>query len=250
MPPSLLVFLLAAQTHSYSPSDIEEGARRYRISCIVCHGPEGAAIAGIDLGRGKFKRASSDDDLVKVIINGVPGTGMPPTTMGPSRALMIVAYLRTMHQAPAGRPPSIAAPSGDPARGQLLFDAPPGNCRSCHRLRGAGGRSGPDLSDAGLYLRPLEIEHSLLEPQAAHSLATPPYRATFRDGSSVRGFLLNQDSSSFQILDDQGELRSLPRSELRDSGPIPSWMPSFRDKLNPQQLADLIAFLSRQKGVQ
>ena len=247
MPPSLLLFLLAAQTHSYSPSDIEEGARRYRTACIVCHGPEGAAIAGIDLGRGKFKRASSDDDLVKIILNGVPGTGMPPTTMGPSRALMIVAYLRTMHQAPAGRPPSIAAPSGDPARGQLLFD---GHCRSCHRLRGAGGRSGPDLSETGLYLRPLEIEYAILEPQASWSLSSPPYRATFRDGSSVRGFLLNQDSASLQILDDQGELRSLPRANLRDASPIPSWMPSFRDKLTPQQLADLIAFLSQQKGVQ
>ena len=32
-------------------------------------------VAGIDLGHGKFRRASTDDDIINTILNGVPGTG-------------------------------------------------------------------------------------------------------------------------------------------------------------------------------
>ena len=247
MPPSVLLLLLAAQTHGYTPADIEEGARRYRISCILCHGANGNAIAGIDLGRGKFKRASSDDDLVNIILKGIPGTGMPPTQMGPSRAQMIVAYLRTMHDT-TGRI-SAAAAQGDAARGRTLFDQSGIGCRSCHRIRGQGGRSGPDLTEAGLLLRPLEIETAILEPERTYALSTPTYRVVLPDGAVIRGFLLNQDSTSLQLLDDQGRLRSFSRVEVRESGPTPSWMPSFQGRLDAQQLADLIAFLSSQQGI-
>ena len=88
---------LRAQQHNYTPGDIEEGGRLYRINCIGCHGPEGNLVGGIDLGRNRFRRVSSDDEIVDVIMNGVPGTGMPPNAIVRLRAYNVVAYLRSMN---------------------------------------------------------------------------------------------------------------------------------------------------------
>ena len=56
----------------------------------------GAALAfGIDFGRGVFRRPLSDDEIVRIITNGIPNTPMPPTpNMSAEQATQIVAYLR------------------------------------------------------------------------------------------------------------------------------------------------------------
>ena len=234
-----------AQAHSYTPGDIEEGIRIYRTSCIGCHGGEGASVTGIDLGHGKFRRVSSDEEIVKVIMNGVPGTGMPATPLSPPRAYTVVAFIHTMSDPPGRK--SIAAKSGNADRGKALFEDK-ARCIGCHRIRGNGGRSGPDLSEAGLTLRAIEVESAMLDPDAENSFRSRPFRVVPKDGAAVTGLLLNQDSFSVQMQDDQGNLRSFPKSELRESGPANGLMPSYRDKLNAQELADIIAYLGSQRG--
>lgn len=235
------------QDHSYTQGDIELGAQAYRLNCVGCHGGDGASVSGIDLGRGKFKIVQSDEDLVRVILNGVPGTGMPASSLSAVRARMIVAYLRTMNEK-KGRT-SIAAARGDVARGKVLFEQE-GSCIGCHRVFGKGGRSGPDLSDVGHQLRAIEIEAAILDPDEGYPLGTRPVRVVRREGGALSGLLLNQDTYSLQLIDQEGVLRSLPRSNVKEERPAQSWMPSFRGKWNAQQLADLIAYLVSLKGVQ
>ena len=52
---------------------------------------------------------------------------------------------------------SVAAASGDAGRGKALFEGK-GMCNTCHRVRGEGSRSGPDLSEAGLMLF-MQLDH-------------------------------------------------------------------------------------------
>src|SRR5215469_11147914 len=92
---------LAAQQH-YLSLDVENGSRLYRNNCFACHGPEGASIPGVDFRRGVFKRVSSDEDLLRVIANGVPGTAMPPTAMNDSGRLALVAYIRSLSESATG----------------------------------------------------------------------------------------------------------------------------------------------------
>ena len=42
----------AAQEHSYTAADIENGSRLYQSSCAGCHGPNGDMVPGIELLRG------------------------------------------------------------------------------------------------------------------------------------------------------------------------------------------------------
>src|SRR5665213_1266343 len=145
---ALALTAAAAQAqHGFTQADIEEGGRQYRLNCITCHGPDGNLVAGIDLGRGKFRRASTDDDIIQTILNGVPGTGMPAFEMILPRAQVIVAYLRSLAAEPADL--SQAAKSRSAPRGKAIFEGTAG-CSNCHRVRAVGGTSGPDLSDVGL----------------------------------------------------------------------------------------------------
>ena len=54
--------------------DVEDGARVFSSICANCHGPDGNLIAGIDFGRGQFRRAYTDNELAGVIANGIPNT--------------------------------------------------------------------------------------------------------------------------------------------------------------------------------
>src|SRR5690606_8745948 len=77
--------------------DVSDGARAYQAVCANCHGPDGDLIAGIDFGRGVYRRPLTDDEIVQIIVNGIPSTPMPPTpNMSAEQAIEIVAYLRSM----------------------------------------------------------------------------------------------------------------------------------------------------------
>lgn len=242
-----LVGLLDGQEHSYTQGDIAAGGQFYRMNCVGCHGGDGATVSGIDLGRGKFKIAKNDEDLVRIIVTGIPGTGMPSTNTSSARATMIVAYLRTMNEVKGRK--SIAAASGNAERGQALFEGK-GGCAGCHRILGKGGRSGPDLSDVGHLLRPIDIETAILDVDEQYPLGTRPVRVVRKSGAALSGLLVNQDTYSLQLVDQEGSLRSINRSDVKEESPTQSWMPAYRGKFDAQELADLIAYLAKQKGVQ
>src|SRR5712692_6367852 len=122
----------------YAPGDVQDGQRLFLVHCSAFHGPEGDAVPGVDLGHGKFRRASSDDDLIKIIQKGIEGTAMPPNNFTNIQAGTIVAYLRDM-AASTGR---AALPAGDAAQGKIVFEGKVG-CLACHRVKGNGARLGP-----------------------------------------------------------------------------------------------------------
>jgi putative heme-binding domain-containing protein len=230
--------------HSYTPADIQEGGRLFRANCVLCHGPEGDQVPGIDLGHGRFRQTYSEGALIKIIQNGIAGTGMPPNNLQDFQAEIVVAYLRSV--ATSGR---TVTGNGDAARGKVLFEGK-GNCAGCHRVNGVGSRVGPDLSDIGALRRSVEIERSLLEPNEEVLPQNRMYRAVTRQGETITGRLLNLDTFTVQILDSKEHLLSLQRSDLRESGFVKdSPMPSYRDKLSSQDLADILAYLVTLKGL-
>ena len=184
-------------------ADLLDGERAFRNNCANCHGPDGDLIAGIDLGRGQFRRPLSDDDLVRIIRTGIPNTPMPATNMTVEQASQIVAYLRSL-----AATKKASAVTGDAARGKAVFDGK-GACTTCHRVDGSGSRVGPDLSRIGGSRQAVELERALLE-----------------------------------ILDAQEQLRSFVKADLREHGFAATPMPSYKGRLTPQEIADVVKYLA------
>ena len=232
---------LAAQHDT--AQDIDDGGKVFRSTCANCHGPDGDSVAGIDLGRGVFRRAKTDKDVVDIIRNGVAGTGMPATNMPEAQAEQIVSYLKSV----AATKRSVSG-TGNLERGKALF-AGNGACVTCHRVDGIGSRLGPDLSSIGQLRRAIDLETSVLDPGKEILATNRTYRVVLKDGSAVTGRLLNLDSFTVQMLDSKEQLRSFEKANLRDYGVVDvSPMPSYKGKLNAQELADVVSYLVSLKG--
>jgi putative heme-binding domain-containing protein len=238
---STAVVPLSAQHET--AADIEDGGRVFGNTCANCHGPDGDQVAGIDLGRGQFRRALSDQDLSQIIRNGIPGTPMPASNFSEQQAARVVAYLRSV----AASRQSVSA-AGDAARGKTIFDGK-GTCATCHRVNGNGSRLGPDLSNVGQLRRAIELERSLLEPDAEVLGNNRFYRVTTKDGATTTGRLLNLDTFTVQLLDSKEQLRSFVKSDVRAHGFVEkSTMPSYKDMLSAAELADVVSYLVSLKG--
>jgi putative heme-binding domain-containing protein len=238
-----LAAVAPARAQHATAFDIEDGRRVYQASCANCHGPDGNLIAGIDFGRGVYRRQFSNDELAALIVAGLPGTPMPPNPgMGEEQALRVVEYLRSMS---TGR---VTATDGDARRGRTVFEGK-GECLDCHRVKGVGSRVGPDLTAIGQLRRAGEIERSLLDPDAEVQPENRFYKVTPKNGDPVTGRLLNRDTFTVQLLDLDERLRSFRVADLRDQGFDDTPMPSARGELSSQEVADIVSYLSSLRGV-
>src|SRR6185436_6525118 len=105
--------------------------------------------------------------------------------------------------------------------------------------------AGPDLTEIGKARSPAAIRLSLLDPSASMRPINRPVRAVTRDGRVIKGRRLNEDSYTVQILDEEGRLVSFVKADLKEWSVLTtSTMPSYRDRLTPEALADLVAYVA------
>jgi len=310
---------ILAQQHSYTQAEIDAGSKLYENSCGSCHGENGDKIVGIDFSKGTFKTARTDDDLIRIIRNGVPNTGMPGNPFSEAQANTIVAYVRSMPGGRAANSSVIASLTGDAARGKTIFEGK-GNCVSCHAVNGVGGASGPDLgapaggrgggrgaAAAGVPAapgggagappaaggaaagapgagrggrgggggggqagaprggggapvaaapaagggrggrggapNPQQLERSIVDPSAEMAGPYRIYQVVTKANVTARGTLLNQDTFSVQMRDNNDKLMSFWKQDLVEYGFQPSPMPSYKNVLTPQEIADVVSYL-------
>jgi len=220
----------------YTQEDIARGGLFYNAQCFQCHGRDGDQISGIDLRRGLFRRSQSDEDLAQTITRGSPG-GMPAFKLEPAELTGIVAFIR------AGFDTSASVRVGDAARGRALFQGK-GECASCHRVAGQGPRVAPDLSDIGIARAPAVLERSVRDPSSALLPINRPVRIVMRDGKTIRGRRLNEDTQTVQVIDDKERLVSIIKKDVRSFDVAKeSAMPAYSDKLSNDEIADVVAYL-------
>lgn len=251
--PALWVIALAAagtaqqltQDHpgEYSQAEIVAGSRLYAAQCAQCHGPNGDQVSGVDLRRGQFRRAGSDEELAAVIVNGIPGTGMPPSPLQPTEVTGIIAFIRAGFD-PAGRPVKI----GTASRGQAVVEGK-GGCLACHRIAGRGSRRAPDLTDIGVVRTADALHRTLVDPSSGMMPINRPVRIVMTDGRTIAGRRLNEDTFTVQLIDEQEQLHSIVKADTKGmTVETTSPMPSYADRLTEEELADVIAYLLTLKG--
>jgi putative heme-binding domain-containing protein len=247
--------LEAQEGHGVTPFDLERGGAAYLSNCSSCHGPNGDGVTGTNLFSGQFRKATTDEDLVNIIRHGIPGTPMPPFNFQDAQANQLVAYLRSQPATMAAS--KLTGLRGNPANGKALFEGRGefehgGDCLSCHRVQTptgkVGGFLGPDLSNVGAIRRSIDLERALTEPSAAVRTDQRVVIVT-KAGKTLRGRLMNQDTYTVQMLDNDGVLQSLEKSDLRQVQILTvSVMPNFAGKFSRQELADLVSYLMTLKA--
>jgi len=154
-------------------SDVEAGKAIYVKRCLGCHGPTGAGDGPAaerfkprprDFTRGLFKYKTTpigslptDDDLFRVVSNGLPGTGMPSwsSLLNEQQIRQVIRYVKTFAPQFASATdlkPITIGPEIKPSKegiekGKELFRSV--GCFMCHGEEGRGnGPLAPTLKDS------------------------------------------------------------------------------------------------------
>ena len=135
---------------------------------------------------------------------------MPAFVLRPEELVSIVAFIRAGFD-----PASASVRVGDSARGRELFHAK-AECAQCHRVNGQGPRVAPDLSDIGAIRTLAALQRALLMPDEALLPIHRSVRIVTRNGRTLRGRRLNEDTYTVQIIDEQENLLSLAKEDLRE----------------------------------
>ena len=109
---------LAARARGlYTPADVENGRACLASTARPVTAPTGTWCRRPTCEKGSSGAARSDEDLMRTISQGVPGTAMNGHNFNPSELGALVAYLRSMRDFGAR-----AVALGDPPAGQALFE--------------------------------------------------------------------------------------------------------------------------------
>jgi putative heme-binding domain-containing protein len=238
---SLLALASAAwaqpQAAKYTAADVEGGSRLYTAQCQLCHGPNGDLVSGVELRRGQFHHAVSDEDIAKTITTGIATAGMPAFSLQPQEVNSLIAYIRAGFDLSG-----TAVKVGDPARGKTIF-AGKGGCAACHRVNGVGPRTAPDLSDVGSSRSAAALQRSITDPTSEMIPIDKPVLIVTKDGKTYHGRRMNEDTFTVQIIDDKEQLLSFTKADLKQyevgkTSPMPA-----ATGLTGGEQADLIGYL-------
>ena len=225
-----------------TPLDINNGQDYFERQCSRCHGfdAKGNDEVGAPDLTGQLRHASSDAGIFDVIRTGVPGTAMLPVSaeLPDAQVWQLVAYINSLRYDPS----KVVLP-GNADRGASLF-AGKGECNTCHMVDGVGGRQGPDLSRVGEDKTPEDLMAALINPNEEVSPRWWRLRLQGPDGITREGYRMGEDSFAVRIMDEQENLWSYQRNQLRNYERIEdSTMPAYADALSDGELDDLVAYL-------
>src|SRR5262245_57348938 len=191
---------------------------------LYAQGPPDVALPPGDAARGKVIFESSKGNCLSC--HRVNGTG---SLFGPD--------LSAIASPPRG------GGGGGRGVGGGGAGAPPGAAGAAAAGNARGGQVAPPAAGP----TPQQFAQSIQDPNAVVSVQNRYVRLTMKDGKTVWGKLLNVDTFGIQIFDSSEKLENIPRSNVKDMTMV-SPMPSYRDKLTTQELADVVSYLMSLKG--
>ena len=139
----------------------------------------------------------------------------------------------------------------DATRGRDLFLSRHGaNCTSCHQLEGVGNVFAPGLADIGDRTDAEFLARSILEPNAAITEGFAMQVFTQHDDSAVAGIVLEETGREVKVATAGGVVLRVAKAQVAKRETLKqSAMPAaFGAMLQPQQVADVVAYLLQQKA--
>jgi putative heme-binding domain-containing protein len=226
------------------PEAILAGMGGFRQRCADCHGVDGRGVRGPDITQ-IWASGRTDRGLFNTIRTGISNTEMPsfPAPRTSDREVwQMLAYLRTLAASAPADPPR-----GDAANGARIFQA---SCTGCHRVHGAGGRLGPDLSRIGAARSREVLVRRMRRGSEDFRPGFAPVTLTPESGPPIQGVKKNEDLFSVQIMDMRERIQGYEKEKMKSvvNGTRPV-MPVFGpDRMSDSDLDDLVRYLQTLRG--
>ena len=228
----------------------DRGQQLFAAHCARCHGLAGNGGEGPSLLGRRFERAAEQSDLVRIVLDGIPGTAMSRTWVDESEAADIAAYVWTLARVAEGPIP------GDAESGRRLFEGSAG-CSECHIVNGKGVGLGPDMSDIGARRGLPFLRESILLPGSSIPQGPISLHSSFlvvsvvmKDGTELRGMRVTEDAFALNLRDRRGRYHSINKSQIasldRETGA--SLMPDYRERLTEDQVTNIVAYMASLRG--
>ncbi|MGC6566766.1 MAG: c-type cytochrome [Akkermansiaceae bacterium] len=156
---------------------------------------------------------------------------------GPGRAWTVKGSVTELEKRKTGR---------NFNRGKELYQA--AACASCHQMAGEGGGIGPDLTGSGNRYTLADLMENIIDPSKVISDQYGSETITKKDGSTVIGRLGSENDKAISIMTNPFAPESLieiPLKDIKSREPLPVSMmpPGLVNTMNPDELADLVAYL-------
>ena len=160
-----------------------------------------------------------------------------PEIKGPGREWTIDAVVKLAESGLDGR---------DKENGKRMFQA--SLCAACHRYGNEGGSVGPDLTTVGGRFTVHDIAEAILDPSKVISSQYAFDLISRKDGTEIVGKILEEKDEKWIIATspfDLSQTVEIEHNDIKDSkaSPFSPMPPGLINRLNPDELKDLLAYL-------
>jgi putative heme-binding domain-containing protein len=203
----------------------------------------------------------SRPERIKTLLNAVAAGTLPAAQISPTRRNLLLAHTDENIRAMAAKilgaekispradviaqyKPALKLP-GDPVRGELAFQR---ECAQCHRLGNRGHDVGPNLATI-LHRSAEQLLVNVLDPNREVPPNFIQYTAVLDDGRVATGIIASETPASITLKRAENTQETILRQNIEQlTSTGMSLMPEgIEKKLDPQALADLLAFLLKSK---
>ena len=193
--------------------------------------------------RKQLAHGNQASDIRSVIVNGIPGTGMPKFHLDPDELKPLVAYVQSLSRGGGGG--SASEHGGDPVAGRRVYER--SGCSGCHKIGAEGSALGPNLTRIGDARSYGYLKTSVLNPSADVPEEYQAVTVITRDGRSITGVRVNEDAFTLQLRLPDQSFASFDKQALGKETPqAASLMPPYQG--SEQELKDLLAYLASLSG--
>ncbi|MEO5713833.1 MAG: c-type cytochrome [Luteolibacter sp.] len=160
-----------------------------------------------------------------------------PEIKGPGRVWTIDEVVKLAESGLEGR---------NKENGKKMFQA--SLCAACHRYGNEGGAIGPDLTNVGGRFKVHDIAEAILDPSKVISNQYAFDLISRKDGSDISGKIIEEKDERWIVATnpfDRSQTIEIERNDIKGMKPSPvsPMPPALINRLNPDELKDLLAYL-------
>lgn len=134
--------------------------------------------------------------------------------------------------------------SADSEKGMLVFQQ---NCALCHQISGSGGVAfGPDLATIR-NRRPASIMGDILNPNLSIADGYDLWTIHLKNGETVQGLISTETPTALTLRNQGGLETTIARQDIESlkSMNMSAMTAGLEKQINPQQMADLLAYIRK-----